>query len=113
MHSHMIEFKKVGSYLRLQKLKKKGPIPLYDLKPLKISFTRNLIEILIGLIINISSKTYTKYAISLISSKIMGYLFQVLRSSWKYISKPTKRKGLANLKLIKIENKRSNEFKII
>ena len=113
MHSHMIEFKKVGSYLRLQKLKKKGPIPLYDLKPLKISFTRNLIEILIGLIINISSKPYTKYVISLISSKIMGYLFQVLRSSWKYISKPTKRKGLANLKLIKIENKRSNEFKII
>ena len=26
MHAHMIEFKKIGSYIRIQKLKKKGPV---------------------------------------------------------------------------------------
>ena len=42
MHSHMLEFKKIGSYLKNKKIVKKGPVPLYDLKPASISFQRKL-----------------------------------------------------------------------
>ncbi len=113
MHAHMIEFKKIGSFLRIKKLKKKGPVPLYDLKPIKISLIRIVIENFIGVIIEISSKPLTKYVVSLINSKLMGHLFQILRTLWKNISKPTKRKGLTGLKFTKINNKRTQELKTL
>ena len=110
MHAHMIEFKKIGSYIRIQKLKKKGPVPLYDLKPNYVSFSRKIVEDFIGFIIFIFSKPSVKYLFSFINSSLMGYLFQIIRSLWKYISKPTKRKGLNNIKLENSINKRVNEF---
>lgn len=113
MHAHMIEFKKIGSFLRIEKLKKIGHVPLYDLKPKEISFKRILIENFIEIVIKISSKSFTKFIISLINPKVIGHIFQVLRSSWKYISKPVKRKGLIGLKFIKINNKRIKELKSI
>ncbi len=106
----MIEFKKVGSYLRIENLKKKGPVPLYDLKPNEISLLRKLIENFIGLVIKFTSKKSVGNLFSFISSNLMGYLFQILRSFWKKISKPTKRKGLNNIKFVKIKNIRLNEF---
>ena len=110
MHAHMIEFKKIGSFLRLEKLKKKGPIPLYDLKPEKISFLRNIIEKFIGLIIIICSKKLIKKLFSNINSNFMGYIFKILRQFWKKISKPTKRKGLNNIKFSTVSNSRLKEF---
>ena len=110
MHGHMLEFKKVGSYLRLKKLEKKGPIPLYDLEPRNISFLRKMIESFIGFIISIASNEIVKKLFSLINSKFMGFIFKIIRQLWKSITKPTKRKGLNNLKLTKVENKRVEEF---
>ena len=91
-------------------LKKKGPVPLYDLKPNYVSFSRKIVEDFIGFIIFIFSKPSVKYLFSFINSSLMGYLFQIIRSLWKYISKPTKRKGLNNIKLENSINKRVNEF---
>ena len=110
MHAHMIEFKKVGSYLRIEKLKKKGPVPLYDLEPRNISFLRKFIESLIGLIILSASNKNIKSLFSLINSKFMGFIFKNIRQLWKLITKPTKRKGLDNLKIIRVKNKRVEEF---
>ena len=110
MHAHMLEFKKIGSFLRIKKLKKKGPVPLYDLKPINIKFTRKLIEFLIGVIIKISSYKIIKSIFILINSNIMGYIFQTLRIFWKLMTKTTKRKGLKNLKLNKVNNERLMEF---
>ena len=113
MHAHMIEFKKIGSFLRIEKLKKNGPVPLYDLEPQNVSLLRRFIEKFIGVIIYIFSQPLTKNLLSSINSNLMGYLFKILRSTWKFISKPTKRKGLSNIKFIKSPNKRLNELKII
>ncbi len=110
MHAHMIEFKKVGSYLRIEKLKKKGPVPLYDLEPKNISFFRKKIETLIGLIILISSNQKVKSLFALISSRLLGFIFKIIRQLWKSITKPTKRKGLDNIKLVTVKNKRVEEF---
>ena len=110
MHAHMIEFKKVGSYLRIEKLKEKGPVPLYDLEPSNISWMRKKIELFIGLIISIASNKKAKNLFSLFNSNLMGFVFKIIRQIWKSISKPTKRKGLDNIRIIKIKNKRLKEF---
>ena len=110
MHAHMIEFKKIGSFLRIEKLKKKGPVPLYDLEPIDISFLRKNIESLIGIIILIASNKKVKNLFSLINSRFMGFAFKIIRQIWKSISKPTKRKGLNNIKLVEVKNKRVEEI---
>ena len=110
MHAHMIEFKKVGSYLRIEKLKEKGPVPLYDLEPSNISWMRKKIELFIGLIISIASNKKVKNLFSFFNSNLMGFVFKIIRQIWKSISKPTKRKGLDNIRIIKIKNKRLKEF---
>tara|TARA_Y100000389_G_C17453234_1_gene516257 strand:- start:657 stop:2039 length:1383 start_codon:yes stop_codon:yes gene_type:complete len=110
MHAHMLEFKKVGSYLRIEKLKKNGPVPLYDLKPTDVPFLRRSIESMIGLIISTASNNFIKSFFSIIGSSFMGYLFQLLRKFWKFLTKTTKRKGLKNIKFTKVSNSRLNEF---
>ena len=110
MHSHMLEFKKIGSYLRIKKLSKKGPVPLYDLKPASISFQRKLIETIIGLIINLAASKKTKNIFSLVSSNVLGFIFEILRKLWKSITKPTKRKGFLNQNFIEVKNDRLKEF---
>ena len=79
MHAHMIEFKKVGSYLRIEKLKKRGFVPLYDLEPKNISYLRKFIEKIIGLIISIASNKIIKNLFSLINSTILGFIFKIVR----------------------------------
>ena len=110
MHAHMIEFKKVGSYLRIEKLKKKGPVPLYDLEPINISFTRKFIELVIGAIISIASNRIIKNIFSFVNSNVLGLIFKIIRQVWKSVTKPTKRKGLNKIKIIKVKNKRLEEF---
>jgi len=83
---------------------------LYDLEPRNISFLRKMIESFIGFIISIASNEIVKKLFSLINSKFMGFIFKIIRQLWKSITKPTKRKGLNNLKLTKVKNKRVEEF---
>ena len=96
MHAHMIEFKKIGSFLRLEKLKKNGPVPEYDLKPNSISIKRKLIEYIIGLAISLSSKKLTRLFFSYISSNIMGPLFQFIRVLGKVLPKQQKKRFISN-----------------
>jgi coenzyme F420 hydrogenase subunit beta len=110
MHAHMLEFKKIGSYLRIEKFKKKGSVPLYDLKPADVTLLRRLIESMIGLIILACSNNFIRSFFSIIGSSFMGYLFQLLRKFWKFLTKTTKRKGLKSIKFTKVNNNRLNEF---
>ena len=110
MHAHMLEFKKIGSYLRLNKLKIKGPVPLYDLKPHYVSKLRLFIEFLIEIIILIAAKKNIKKIFSKVNSNFMGLLFQIIRKFWKSLTKQTKRKGFRNIKFIKVKNARLEEF---
>ena len=85
-------------------------MPLYDLRPSNITFLRRLIEIVIRIIILFTSNNKIKFIFSFINSNYMGYLFQSFRKIWKNITKPTKRKGLKNLKFTKDNNNRLKEF---
>ncbi len=111
MHAHMIEFKKIGSYLRLKFLKKMGPVPSYDLKPQNVSLRRQVIEKCIGSIISICSiKVINKIFLKL-NPRFLGFVFEILRNVWKKISKSTKRSGLNKIKFSKVNNIRVEELK--
>ena len=101
MHGHMIDFKKRGAYIRNQFRRLIGlKAPDFGMRPEKISLARWMIEIVIISIFFVGKTKFTRWFITIIPQKILGIIFNNLRLYWKSISKPTKRKGLTNLKMI-------------
>ena len=102
MHGHMLDFKKRGSFIRMDVLKQNGKkIPSYGYAPRDISFSRKCVEIIISGIFNISSRATARKISEKIPIYILGPIFNILRISWKKMSKPTKRKGLSEAVFIK------------
>jgi coenzyme F420 hydrogenase subunit beta len=101
MHGHMIDFKKRGAYIRNQFRRLIGlKAPDFGMRPEKISLARWIIEIVIISIFFVGKTKFARWFITIIPQKILGIIFNNLRLYWKSISKPTKRKGLTNLKMI-------------
>jgi coenzyme F420 hydrogenase subunit beta len=101
MHGHMLDFKKRGGYIR-NKLRKLFGIysPSYGYKPKKISLSRIFVEIIISLIFRVGKTGIARWIISKIPDSYIGPIFDKLRLFWKSISRPTKRKGLSEYKVI-------------
>jgi len=100
MHGHMLDFKKRGSFVRLNWQRKLGRrIPDYGYRPAHISFSRKIVEVFITSIFLICSTKALKKFVELLPISIIGPIFNVLRISWKKISKPIKRKGLENIEI--------------
>ena len=101
MHGHMLDFKKRGSFIRLTFQRLLGnKVPLFGYRPADLTFLRKLVEIIVYLIFFISSMKISRKVSELIPIKILGPTFNFFRVYWKKMSKPTKRKGLLNLKFI-------------
>ena len=101
MHGHMIDFKKRGSFIRKEKNKKKGHrVPIYGYVPLEIAYGRRVVEKIVSSIFSIASKPLSRKLSEKIPVTILGPIFNILRISWKKMSKPTKRKGLMNTKFL-------------
>ena len=101
MHGHMLDFKKRGSFIRLTFQRLLGnKVPLFGYRPADLTFLRKLVEIIVYLIFFISSMKISRKVSELIPIKILGPTFNFFRVYWKNMSKPTKRKGLLNLKFI-------------
>lgn len=95
MHGHMLDFKKRGSFIRLQWREKLGcPVTRYGYAPERISLSRQLVEIVISSILAIGRLRFVRFLAARFPLRILGPLFNTLRKTWKRISKPTKRKGL-------------------
>jgi len=95
MHGHMLDFKKRGSFLRLRVQKFFGkPIPDFGYRPEQIALGRILVEMVISMLFAIGRQPIARWIVSRIPLRIIGPLFNILRKTWKAISKPTKRKGL-------------------
>ena len=95
MHGHMIDFKKRGSFLRN---KRKSIQPFYGYEPVEISLARKTVERILQIIFFIGSTNIARCTVEKIPLKIVGSCFNVIRKSWKALSKPTKRKGLNTIK---------------
>ena len=104
MHGHMLDFKKRGSFIRLENRKKYGlKIPLYGYEPTEITINRRLVEKIISILFYIASRPMIRKISEFVPIIVLGPTFNFLRINWKNISKATKRKGLLEAEF-KIKN---------
>lgn len=101
MHGHMIDFKKRGGYLRNQWRRMTGrAAPDYGMHPAAMPGSRRAVEVAISGIFAVGSTWPARTALRLVPEKVIGPVFNKLRLSWKNASKPTKRKGLSDFRMI-------------
>jgi len=95
MHGHMLDFKKRGTFIRLGWRKfLRQPSPVFGYEPKSVPASRRLVEVIIVIIVTICQTRISRRVVEIIPMKIIGPVFDSLRKSWKWISKPTKRRGL-------------------
>lgn len=99
MHGHMLDFKKRGAFLRLERQARSGlPVPQYGYRPAAIDRPRRRIEWVISTAFAVGRQPWARWAVGMLPLGIVGPAFDTLRKSWKAASKPTKRKGLAEVR---------------
>jgi coenzyme F420 hydrogenase subunit beta len=99
MHAHMIDFKKRGAFIRLRWRRVSGRrVPDYGYRPVSISFSRKLVELVIAAIFGLGRTRLFRRLVEYVPLGVIGPLFEALRRAWKKVSKPTKRTGLVDLR---------------
>ena len=100
MHGHMLDFKKRGGWIRNELRRKLGKsAPDYGYQPKNIPYSRIFVEIIISTIFFIGRARFSRWLITKIPESLIGPIFNFLRLNWKKMSRPTKRKGLANFEV--------------
>ncbi|HZL94238.1 MAG TPA: Coenzyme F420 hydrogenase/dehydrogenase, beta subunit C-terminal domain, partial [Vicinamibacterales bacterium] len=94
MHGHMLDFKKRGSFIRNEW---KDTRPDYGYCPAYVSSLRRLIERCLAVAFGLGRLTSTRWIVERLPLFLIGPCFNAMRISWKAVSKPTKRKGLAEI----------------
>jgi len=101
MHGHMLDFKKRGTFIRLQWQKKQGkPIPQFGYIPEAISPKRESVERVISGSFTIGKWPIARWLVTKLPLSLVGPAFNFLRKTWKSLSKPTKRKGLGETRFL-------------
>ncbi|MCK5510477.1 Coenzyme F420 hydrogenase/dehydrogenase, beta subunit C-terminal domain [Candidatus Parcubacteria bacterium] len=99
MHSHGLDFKKRGSFIRIAKRKKDGlPAPDYGYKPTNIPAGRKRFELLLIILFKIFRSKVIIYLLEIIPPAITGKIFIQARNIWKKRTKSTKKNNIKNLK---------------
>ncbi|MEE8442779.1 MAG: coenzyme F420 hydrogenase/dehydrogenase beta subunit N-terminal domain-containing protein [Dehalococcoidia bacterium] len=97
MHSHMLDFKKRGTFIRLRWRQALGKrVPDYGYRPNSIPWSRYVVEALLVSLFAVCSTRTARRTVRLIPLSVIGPIFDIMRRGWKRASKPTKRKGLMN-----------------
>ena len=100
MHGHMLDFKKRGGYIRGRFAKFFGKaVPDYGYHPMNIAKSRYLVEALMSAVFLCCRTRLVRWLVCQIPESILGPCFNRLRLVWKGLSRPTKRKGLAEYKV--------------
>ncbi len=98
MHGHMLDFKKRGTFIRMDWLRRFGrSTPKFGYAPQRIPISRICVEFFISGILFMGHSRLARYLVGRIPLKVIGPLFSVVRKTWKRISKPTKRSGLRTM----------------
>lgn len=101
MHGHMLDFKKRGSFIRLAVQQRQGiPVPDFGYRPEEIPLSRWLVEVVISGSFLIGRQAWARWLVSKLPMELVGPTFNFLRKTWKGLSKPTKRKGLAEVRFV-------------
>ena len=111
MHSHMLDFKKRGAFLRMQRRQRKGGrVPEYGYYPVGIPKQRRIFELVIGVLFWFCSLASSRWLVDHFPLRITGHLFERARVAWKGMTKTTKRRGLGEVDF-RTTSGRSNEEK--
>ena len=95
MHSHGIDLKIRGAFIRLGFLRKIGkPTPDYNYTLSGFTFSRYLLEICIDLLFFLLSTKFSRLVVEKINPKFIGFVFQKMRTLWKKITKNIKQNDL-------------------
>ncbi|MDR2462563.1 MAG: Coenzyme F420 hydrogenase/dehydrogenase, beta subunit C-terminal domain [Verrucomicrobiales bacterium] len=101
MHGHMLDFKKRGGYIRSRVLRRLGfAAPDYGVRPVPLPLSRWLVEAVVSSLFLCCGNRVARKFLEFVPEAVIGPVFNRLRLAWKAFSKPTKRKGLANLRMI-------------
>jgi SAM-dependent methyltransferase len=99
MHSHMLDFKKRGAFLRMARLKALGrKAPRYDYEPLDIPLKRRLFEWAIDAIFLAGRIRLIHRVVEALPVKWTGRVFMWARDRWKKLTYRTKRQGMQGLR---------------
>ncbi len=101
MHGHMIDFKKRGTFVRLDAQRRRGlPVPEYGYRPASVPRDRRLVEGVIRAAFAVGRRRWARRLVEALPLGVVGPAFNALRKGWKQASKPTKRKGLAEVEFV-------------
>jgi coenzyme F420 hydrogenase subunit beta len=101
MHSHGLDLKKRGAFLRIERRRKNGlPVPEYGYRPINIPASRKRFEDIVGMLFSVFRWPVTIWILEQIPIPIIGWFFIRARNAWKKTTKPTKRKGLSELRFV-------------
>ena len=99
MHSHGLDLKKRGAFIRIAKRKARGlPVPEYGYTPINIPIRRRLFEEFLSILFKLFQANITIRILEIIPATASGWLFVQIRNTWKTITKSTKKGGLNNLR---------------
>jgi coenzyme F420 hydrogenase subunit beta len=102
MHGHMIDFKKRGGYIRNTLRKALGKeAPDFGMRPSLLPLSRIAVELVISCIFWVGKSRMIRALVPFIPQTLLGPGFNCLRLTWKTLSKPTKRKGLSRLVMLR------------
>jgi coenzyme F420 hydrogenase subunit beta len=95
MHSHGLDFKKRGSFLRIRQREKLGlAVPEYGYQLETAALSRRVQEAIISLVFSLGSLKVSRWLINRIPVEWVGRLFKLLRKVWIRSTRSTKRSGL-------------------
>ena len=97
MHSHMLDFKKRGAFIRIFR-KPPNQRPNYNYLPINLQLKRQLFEYLISFFFYFCQTRLSRFIIEHLPLKISGKLFMKTRLWWKKLTFSTKRSGLTKIK---------------
>ena len=69
-------------------------------RPARIAFARRLVELVISSIFFLCRSAPARWIVCQIPERILGPFFNWMRLRWKALSRPTKRKGLAQYDVV-------------
>ena len=101
MHGHMLDFKKRGRFIRNRLRVLCGRrAPDFGLRPQHIPLSRFAAELVIAGLFLLARTRLARKLVEYVPEEVIGPLFDRLRLAWKAASKPTKRRGLADLRMV-------------
>jgi coenzyme F420 hydrogenase subunit beta len=101
MHGHMLDLKKRGCFIRLDRQSARGrPVPDFGYRPKAINRQRRLVEGIIGLFFALGRQRWARWLVNRLPMWFLGPTFNSMRKTWKRLSKPTKRKGLQEIEFM-------------